>query len=591
MQYKLFGVYDLKLQETVCGSDGRQYLKLVDDDGKAFTVRPYTFLLDWPESQMPSFKCIVTNIVDGNPRLQLYKASILEYCFQDKIGHYAYFKIVTGGQTDPNTNAKYWMVKDVYGIEQRFYPKDITTWESYKVMDDVILEVKGIINNNPAKNNAFLDLAEHTDFKETVVEENEKKTIRNECRESIGYEGPRREFKSSIRFTSSGIDDMKTQIGVLMHTIAGFMNRDGGELCIGVNDAGEPYRDIKEDFYHLNDCENDHYHYKPNEDNYKTKIHNSVRDYLGGNYADTLVTIELATGNGITYAVVKVKKSDFPIWFNKTELYVRSDNSTRRLEGDEITKWILSQKIPVSWYDDLTDDTADTIDTNLQNTEDPGSKGTDKPEPRPAPRPQNKDVWKYMVFYKNGEWMLSDKECVDVSVECCVPIPKSHKSMGLMIAYEDGHVNTCGLKNTLYGTGKNSNKLITRGQTQATKGLSNNCGGVVNAFCVKKNDAILIECVEAGIVYVKAHSIKDISSNFSRKLDGQQGVSVIPTRLGVTLNRVALLPADSNELQTVDGMGLMALGHKKYDFNGVNKNDIQATYRETVNRILSKSDC
>lgn len=591
MQYKLFGIYELKLQETVCGRDGCQYLKLVDDDGKAFTVTPYTFLLDWPESQMSSFKCIVTSIVNGCPRLQLYKASILEYCFQDKIGHYTCFKIITRGQTDPNTNAKYWMVKDVYGIEQRFYPKDITTWESYKVMDDVILEVKGIINNNPAKNNARLELAEHTDFKETVVEENEKKTIRNECRESIGSEGPRREFKSSIRFTSKGVDDMETQIGVLMHTIAGFMNRDGGELCIGVNDAGEPYRDIKEDFYHLNDCENDHYHYKPNADHYKVKIHNSVRNYLGGNYADTLVTIELALGNGVTYAVVKVKKSDYPVWFNKTELYVRSDNSTRKLEGDEITKWILSQKIPDSWDGNSTDDNDGTIDNDPQKPEDSGSNGTDNPSPKPVPVPKNKDVWKYMVFSKNGEWMLSDKECIDVSVECCVPIPKNHKSMGLLIAYEDGHVNTFGLKKTLYGTGSKSETLIQRDKTQSTQGLSQNCGRVISAFCVKKNDAILIESVEAGIIYVKAHLIKDISSNLSRKLGGQQGVSVIPTHPGVSLNRVALLPADSNEFQTVDGMGLMALGNRKYSFSGINKKGLQATYRETVNRILSKSDC
>jgi hypothetical protein len=97
----------------------------------------------------------------------------------------------------------------------------------------------------------------------------------------LGSEGDSLEFKSTIIYPAGSIDaDIDQQMIIICKTIAGFMNKSGGELYIGVNDSGR-VSGISQDFEYLNSSKVDGYKYSQNNDGYELKIRKSVENLLG----------------------------------------------------------------------------------------------------------------------------------------------------------------------------------------------------------------------------------------------------------------------------------------------------------------------
>ena len=80
--------------------------------------------------------------------------------------------------------------------------------------------------------------------------------------------------------------------------------------------------------------------YSQNLDGYKRFILDWVCKRLS-NFAATLLSFEFPQYDDVVICKLNIKKSKTPIWFDRADLYVRADASTRLLRGDDITYFML----------------------------------------------------------------------------------------------------------------------------------------------------------------------------------------------------------------------------------------------------------
>ena len=155
------------------------------------------------------------------------------------------------------------------------------------------------------------------------------------------YESTTIEFKTSLIFKAGVSLVSDEQIDVITKTISSMMNMEGGELYLGVNDKGFATNSIYDEFQYLNALvPYPNYYYSTNIDGYKRFILDWVSKNLG-NFATTLLSFDFERYNGVLICKVNIKKSNVPVWFKQSFLYVRTDASTRQLRGGDITSFIL----------------------------------------------------------------------------------------------------------------------------------------------------------------------------------------------------------------------------------------------------------
>lgn len=151
------------------------------------------------------------------------------------------------------------------------------------------------------------------------------------------------EFKTSLFFRAGCSEPGIEQIEIIVRTLAAFMNSEGGCLYMGWNDSGKASASIDEEYKYMNQFPAfPNNVYNENEDGYKRFIQDWVAKCLGnGNYAVSLLSFEFSYESYMKLCKISVKKSSMPIWFDRRYLWVRCDGSTRRLLGDDITRYIL----------------------------------------------------------------------------------------------------------------------------------------------------------------------------------------------------------------------------------------------------------
>ena len=152
------------------------------------------------------------------------------------------------------------------------------------------------------------------------------------------------EFKTSLFFRAGISQVSEDQICVIMRTLAGFMNAEGGTLYIGVNDNGVVRSSVTEEYQYMNLFPPfNNYTYSPKEDGYRRFITDWASAKLG-NFAAALINVDFENFGAVKICKITAKKSYAPIWFDRTELYIRADGSTKRLTGDLITSYYLQIK-------------------------------------------------------------------------------------------------------------------------------------------------------------------------------------------------------------------------------------------------------
>lgn len=145
------------------------------------------------------------------------------------------------------------------------------------------------------------------------------------------------EFKSSARWNLH-TEQPDTKIEhVIVKTVCGFLNAEGGTLFIGVNDDGETVG-LDTDLSTLGS--------KSNLDGYELFLRQLIETNLSVPTAAT-VRISFEPVNGGTVAVVRVSASGKPVFAKAakgqgsdgSEFWVRMGNQTRQLHGDDMVQY------------------------------------------------------------------------------------------------------------------------------------------------------------------------------------------------------------------------------------------------------------
>lgn len=144
------------------------------------------------------------------------------------------------------------------------------------------------------------------------------------------------EFKSSIRYDYKRQTINKDDLGLaIAKTMAGFMNRAGGTLIIGVSDEGQ-ILGIEKDVETLT---------KKSIDGFQLALKDIVRSHLGTEFL-TYVHLYFETLDGHAVCAVLMEKSSTPVYVkngNESEFYVRMLNSTVKLSLPETVNYIRSR--------------------------------------------------------------------------------------------------------------------------------------------------------------------------------------------------------------------------------------------------------
>ena len=257
-------------------------------------------------------------------------------------------------------------------------------------------------------------------------------------------EGQYLEYKSSFVYTPKGECDIDKQLGYeIMRQIAAFMNADGGELRIGYNDDGT-LCGINEDLQYINSSNEDYNVYDLSEDKIRLKFINTIDAKLGS-LAAMKVDVKLFQNNEKKMVChILVDRMQRPVWLNGTNLFVRCQNSVRRLKGPDITDYICERCVGNVAPAPITPIAEKVKDTDIT----PVAEKADLSSFVPSPRAKNQEVWKHFTLYKNGKVSLqsapvSDRAEPDDEVLSSIPVGAEYnKADGrLLFCYDNGRVN------------------------------------------------------------------------------------------------------------------------------------------------------
>lgn len=145
-------------------------------------------------------------------------------------------------------------------------------------------------------------------------------------------ESDRVEFKSSLRFDYQKNAINKSLEEVIIKTIAGFLNTNGGALLIGVDDAGN-ILGLEKDYNSLK---------RKSQDGFELRIYQLITNHIGVEFC-SLVQISFYYLEEKDLCVLRIEAAQSPAYIhgnNKTAFYIRAGNSTKPLTIQEAVKYI-----------------------------------------------------------------------------------------------------------------------------------------------------------------------------------------------------------------------------------------------------------
>lgn len=135
-------------------------------------------------------------------------------------------------------------------------------------------------------------------------------------------------------FKSSAFLDLKTNqkvdylITPIIKTIAAYMNTDGGNLIVGVNDSSDIIGIANE------------LKLFPSRDRYLQTIENHVKAQLGTQNTSQINYKFVEIKSNVILLISVLSKSKKEVYIKEKEFYIRSTPSTRKLEGREMNEYI-----------------------------------------------------------------------------------------------------------------------------------------------------------------------------------------------------------------------------------------------------------
>ena len=146
-------------------------------------------------------------------------------------------------------------------------------------------------------------------------------------------ESQKLEYKSSLRWNVKKNRQDPTLEEVVAKELCCFMNSDGGNLLIGVNDDGEPVG-LEKDYSTFKDGD---------ADVFAQHVTNLVNKHLG-KVASSYVVIKFVKVHNTEVCWCAVKPSPEPVFFSKNNdklFFIRSNNTCQPLDAEESHRYIL----------------------------------------------------------------------------------------------------------------------------------------------------------------------------------------------------------------------------------------------------------
>jgi len=522
IEFKKGEIYTFGVVGIRESSDEKKYIYLSDGEKETYRVTPYDFQMEWEDSNRPKFmQCLITDVsIWGLPTLAQVRWNVLSECYEERESEYS-FKLLEIRE-DVNTKASYYYLKDPFGIVHRYYPK---REEKRREVGDIFsLLFHGI--QEKEDNSDYLILSPVEDFES----KKEDKAINIDSTESENYD-PRNEslfgredditeFKRSIVYPADETEpNIDKQILIIAKTIAGFQNRNGGKLYLGVNDSGNVVG-INNDYEYLGKSEYDKYTYQKNIDGYENKVRNSVKHLLG-QVSNSNIMLDSKKENNTDYCIITINKVLKPIFLNGDKLYERTGQLTQLLKGDAIT-WFIEQRmmernnIKLSETKDyilevsdeeikLDEEIVERVplpDTNI-SLHRSNLKAVDIIRHLASDTVEADKIWSFITFYKDGGWSYQSKPISDDTVEYELPITYSLRKERLAICYDNGRVNLV-VPYDIIKQVKTKGKKYKNGWNTKAK--------IIGAWNLHADDLLAFTSIdEASIEYVKIHRLKAIS--------------------------------------------------------------------------------
>jgi hypothetical protein len=141
------------------------------------------------------------------------------------------------------------------------------------------------------------------------------------------------EFKATARRDTKTNSLNKTLEKVIVKSLAGFLNGNGGVLVLGVDDKGALIG-LEKDYVTL--------HERPDRDGYQQFLVNLYSTSLGRDIGSN-VSISFHQMNDHDICILSVRRSSRPVWVEDgilRKLYIRSGNTTQELNAEEATEYI-----------------------------------------------------------------------------------------------------------------------------------------------------------------------------------------------------------------------------------------------------------
>ncbi len=534
----------------------RKYIYLSDGYRNTYRVLPFDYQLEWEPYHLPPYiNCYVESVNNqGLPTLTQVRKEVLAHNYSEQDSEYA-FKLVAI-KTDENSGAKYYLLHDMFGLTHRYYPRDFEP--SREISDIFSLKFKAIEERGGNKANLILAPIERV---EPVA------LLDSDPRQESDF-GPENEFveyKSTLVFPAGATDpDIDKQMIIICKTLAGFMNQEGGELFIGINDS-RMVCGIEHDFQYLNSSSSDHYTYSENVDGYENKIRSNVIKLLG-NTANANIKISFHLKDKRTYCRIEIKKVQKPVFLNQTKLFQRAGNMTQLLKGDEII-WFIEERFRMRTAPNGHKIEKNVIE-NLNEVEEhleviPPEILIEKSTTIKLKK--NEKIWYWMNFYKSGEWSFDNVISKNSEVVYAIAIPDALKKHRLVMAYKNGCVNVVIPYDHIMPKGKNGRKLRKKGERY--KNGWNTNAEILNFICADGKDLLAFESIkDNGDQFIKIHNVGAISVHGSMHLEGNV---LINSKLQAKIQSIELVSIDHYHLISA----LVLKDHQTSGYLGYKKSD------------------
>lgn len=586
--------YELDYVNTI-EINARKYLCVTDGDND-YTVAPYDFQLDWPDQIPDTILCYVKGIsLGGRPMFVQDRYALLKNRYPRTGENYKFF--ISDIRAEADGAIKGYLLTDAFGITH-YIPAGVLKG-ACSIGDEIELCLKEItIRDN---NNSSLRLSSATDTAQAPAGRVDK-SVSSDIDVVDLEEGDEVEFKTSIVYQAgtSG-PDVEAQGKIIMQTIAGFMNKNGGKLLIGVNDNGEIVG-LDDDFAILfpDGVSNAH-------DKYQLVIRNRINTALGP-IPNTKVKISFVKGgkSGLEYCLIDVEKADEPVFTFGYHLFVRAGNMTVHLKDNQIISFII-KRLNLSYTVQPSIGIPAVLETSADSVENAPENNTTGIEDIPAitvpaKRPSKKNTVKvhnladeekiigHLYFLDGGacRFITSTQENKPDGVPAYMfrtPIPASPKNYNLLIFYSNGDTDIVNLESALFGSGKDSGKKrdgdIVPGWNSGLR--------ILDAFCMKKTPKFpnMIAYISSlnGKRYIKIHEMSAIART-PHKSFGKDGNIMLSK--GADLLYAVSVSGDMETKKLLEQKGLIR--NDRYKLCGTPVDDIQGQYLDILKPLFDAFD-